>query len=154
LFRRMRQISLTILVFFCLLRRQRKKNLLAESLSLLQGDQIGRIFAHWATVFFWQLYSKKATVFKILRQFYPRYKLHINFEEIRVGSHFGRVFNKLIWSPCSPPSSWLPSCCQVLHNGDNEPQSELLLKVADSEWKKIRQSEKTKATGPNRFDIL
>jgi hypothetical protein len=34
---------------------------------------------------------------------------YINFDKKLIGLHFGRLFHKLIWSPCSLPSSNLKS---------------------------------------------
>jgi hypothetical protein len=63
-----------------------------------QGDQIGRIFANWAIVYFGQLYEN----FRISPHFGPFFfsvKLYIDFDQKWVGLHFGRLFLKLIWSP-------------------------------------------------------
>jgi hypothetical protein len=55
-----------------------------------QGDQIGRIFAQWAIIYFGQ-FLKITEVAHILC---CKYKGCINFVQKRVGRHFGRFLSK------------------------------------------------------------
>jgi hypothetical protein len=65
-----------------------------------QGDQIGRIFPHWVSVYFGQFSvnfrsspNLWATVF--------HWKVYVLILTKKcVGQHFGQFFHKLIWSPC------------------------------------------------------
>jgi hypothetical protein len=66
-----------------------------------QGDQIGRIFAGWAIVFFGQFFSKIMKAAQSFGPFFPHFRLYIRFGKKRLGLHFGRFFHKLIWSPWS-----------------------------------------------------
>jgi hypothetical protein len=61
-----------------------------------QGDQIGRIFAQ-GVIATLSSFIKIAEVDQI---FLPKYKLCMNFYTKMAGLHFGRIFQKLIWSPC------------------------------------------------------
>jgi hypothetical protein len=64
-----------------------------------QGDRMGRVFTHWVIVcseqFFWE-------ITKVPRNFGPilsTVKVQHSFWEKMIGLHFGRFFQKLIWSP-------------------------------------------------------
>jgi hypothetical protein len=63
-----------------------------------QGDQIGRIIAHWAVVFFGQFLSScrnsanYGTTFSMVQ-------VMCHFWEKMIGLYFGRLFHELIWSP-------------------------------------------------------
>jgi hypothetical protein len=43
---------------------------------------------------------KMTEVVQILGLLFPQYKLRVDFSKKWVGIHFGRLFHKLIWSPC------------------------------------------------------
>jgi hypothetical protein len=67
-----------------------------------QGDQIGRIFAYLHIQWFFTLgsVSKITEAAQILGLLFPRYQLRMNIYKQSVGPNFGRLFRKLIWSPC------------------------------------------------------
>jgi hypothetical protein len=65
------------------------------------GDQIGRIFAHWAIVYFGQVFEN----YRSTQMF-----VSTNFDKKWLGIHFGRFCLKLIWSsPCF--HAWLSKHC-------------------------------------------
>jgi hypothetical protein len=68
---------------------------------LHQGDQIGRIFAHWAIVYFehFSKFSDVAEFFSFAYHF-PQLTLYITFNKKWVWLNSGQFFRKLIWSPC------------------------------------------------------
>jgi hypothetical protein len=76
---------------------------------IYQGDQIGRIITHWASVYFRQTCENYISV-HILGYFYPRLISSINFDKKWLGLHFGRFFHEQIWSPC-----YLHVCIQYFH---------------------------------------
>jgi hypothetical protein len=63
-----------------------------------QGDQIGRIFAYWAIVYFGHLL--KITEVGSVGNFFQQKKNQkiIYFDKKRLGLHFGDFFHKLTWS--------------------------------------------------------
>jgi hypothetical protein len=68
-----------------------------------QGDQIGRIFAHWAILFFGQFienYRSCANSRTALSTVSIMYVLILT--KTCFGLHFVRLFFKLIWSRCLP----------------------------------------------------
>jgi hypothetical protein len=71
---------------------------LAFSANANQGDQIGRVFAHWVIVYFGQWFGidKSSARFWATFLMVPvMYCLH----KKCVGPHFGRLFHKSILSP-------------------------------------------------------
>jgi hypothetical protein len=65
-----------------------------------QCDQIGRIFAQWAIVYFGQLLKKHKSSPNFCATFSLKYRQCINLVKNWFRLHFGRLFYKLIWSPC------------------------------------------------------
>jgi hypothetical protein len=65
----------------------------------VQGDQIGRIFAHWVIVCFEHVIEN----YRNSPHFGSTYFHGKGFASIltkKVGLYFRRLFHKLIWSPC------------------------------------------------------
>jgi hypothetical protein len=73
-----------------------------------QSDQSVRILARCAL----DCIHTLSRFFKLTKKtecrgcFCPRKKLWGNFDKQGVGLHFGRIFHKLIWSPCLPRRRW------------------------------------------------
>jgi hypothetical protein len=63
-----------------------------------QGDQIGRNFAVWASVYFEQFFLITESAWSFVL-FFPRYKFSIDFDKKWLRLHFSWFFHKLIWSP-------------------------------------------------------
>jgi hypothetical protein len=57
-----------------------------------QGDQIGRIFAYWAIVYFGQFYENYKRIPNFLGNFFPPQKLCINFDKKVLGHSLGDSF--------------------------------------------------------------
>jgi hypothetical protein len=92
----------------CVALRQARVDLSAEAFAFsepaqvacLQGDQIGRIFAHYTVAYLGQIFDSYSRFWATL---FPNYILCINFDKNWFGLHSGRFFHKLIWS-CLLPS--------------------------------------------------
>jgi hypothetical protein len=69
-----------------------------------QGNQIGRIFAHWVIVYFGLCIEN----YRSSPIFWIPVKVTHKFWQKWVGPHFGWFFHKLIWSPCE--KALLPLC--------------------------------------------
>jgi hypothetical protein len=63
-----------------------------------QSDRIGRIFAHWVTVCFGQIYEndRSRQHFWLL---FPLWRLCFYFDKNGLGYILGESFSKLVWSP-------------------------------------------------------
>jgi hypothetical protein len=69
----------------------------------LHRSQIGRIFADWEIVHLLLESLKSYIISPYLGTAVLSFpNLGINFDQKWVGLHFGRIFLKLIWSPCLP----------------------------------------------------
>jgi hypothetical protein len=66
-----------------------------------QGDQIGRIFAHWAIVYFGRgFFSKITEEAQNFRRLFIDSIDYVLILTIMVWATFWAIFRKLIWSPC------------------------------------------------------
>jgi hypothetical protein len=59
-----------------------------ERVAVGQGDQIGRIFAHWAIVYFGHVFKKIQKERKYVGNIFPANKFCINIYKILVWLHF------------------------------------------------------------------
>jgi hypothetical protein len=61
--------------------------------------KLGDFFAFWAIYFFGQFFEKITIASQIFWLLFSTYYVLILTKKT-VGLHFGRIFHKLIWSPC------------------------------------------------------
>jgi hypothetical protein len=71
-----------------------------------QGDRIGRIFAYLVVDYYRSTYRKLLTTFTQCIYFVKKW----------VGLYFGRLFHKLIWSPCHARSTWNRALSRYIQN--------------------------------------
>jgi hypothetical protein len=64
----------------------------------IQGDQIGRIFAYWAIVYFGRVLKITEVAQNLGATCFHGTSYALILTKI-VGLHFGRLFQKLVWSP-------------------------------------------------------
>jgi hypothetical protein len=73
-----------------------------------QGDQIGRMFAYGAIIFFWKFFENyRMSINTWISFFHGESNVCIDFDKKCVGLHFWPFFHKLICSPCSKLSRLL-----------------------------------------------
>jgi hypothetical protein len=83
-------------------------------LSVARWTEFARLFTIVYFVHFFGNYKSSKTV---LGHSCPQLRLRINFGQKWHSIHFGRIFHKLVWSPCSSqlrlPSIWLGNLLQI-----------------------------------------